>query len=134
MSAAQNLQLLAQEIGNMTQATSEWIGSKASRMSLELQELASPEAVTGGAAGAATATIVIVGVVASAKLANAWLARRKMQNNALVVDIASCSPEDDGEEHENEQHCDSRVAASGDSETEDDLLPGPHIGKGASRS
>lgn len=69
--------------------------------------------------------VVLAAMVASVRLWTVMLARQRRRHNALAVKIADQAPVDDGDEHEFERHGDTRTAAPGDSDFEEDSLAGP---------
>ena len=122
MSAVPSLELLEQQLGNLTHVAGEWLTAEVDRvgMDLGLGEYASPEAVAGGAG--IVLGVAVLGAVAAVRVTRAYAASKRARLNALIVEIAGEAPDDDHDEHEIETRNDARNAAPGDSDLEDDPL------------
>lgn len=121
------LEQFVESVDALTHSASEWITSKADQVNVTLPEVASPEAVVAGATGALLTLLLTVYMVVRCVSIIVW--RRRVRNNALIVQMAECAPEDDCEEHELEKHNAARAPAPGDSDHEDDLLASPRKGR-----
>lgn len=119
MSAAQRLE---QQLGNLTYVAGEWLTTQIQeiRTELDLNEYASPEAVAGGV-GIVLGVVVLGGVIGM-RMMSACLASKRARSRALIVEMAGQAPEDDHDEHEQDQRSDTRAAAPGDSDMEDEAL------------
>jgi hypothetical protein len=122
MSAVPSLELLEQQLGNLTHVACEWLTAEADRvgMDLGLGEYASPGAVASGVG--IVMGVAVLGAVAAVRVTRAYAASKRARSNALIVEIAEDAPDDDHDEHEIETRNDARKAASGDSDLEDDPL------------
>ena len=122
MSAVQRLELLEQQLGNLTYAAGEWVTTEVQeiRTELGLNEYASPEAVAGGVG--IVLGVVVLGAVIGMRMTSACVASKRARSRALIVEIAGQAPEDDHDEHEMDQRSDTRAAAPGDSDMEDEAL------------
>ena len=118
----ERLEPLAREVDRLAHATGDWLVAETSHMNLSLSELAPPGVVIGCAAIVLVA--VVVCICAVVRIVSVVVASRRARSNALIVQLAEFAPEDDGDEHECEQHNASRSAAPGDSDYEEDPLAG----------